>query len=125
MDNKTVLDPEDDAAHVNWGGSWRMPTDVEWTELRDNCTWIWTTKNGVNGQKVTGPNGKSIFLPAAGVWDVTNLNDADSKGHCWSSSLNTNLFCAYGVVFNSANVGRYVGSRYVGQPVRPVLVIPE
>ena len=35
---KTVLDPEDDAAHVNWGGSWRMPTKAEWQELLDNCT---------------------------------------------------------------------------------------
>ena len=66
VDNKTVLDPEEDAAHVNWGGSWRMPTEEEWTELRTNCTWTWTTQNGVNGRLVTGPNGKSIFLPAAG-----------------------------------------------------------
>ena len=64
VDNKTVLDPEDDAAHVNWGGSWRMPTDAEWTELRTKCTWTWTSE--VNGMLVTGPNGKSIFLPAAG-----------------------------------------------------------
>ena len=40
---KTVLDPEDDAAHVNWGGSWRMPTQAEWWELINCCTWTWTT----------------------------------------------------------------------------------
>ena len=51
---KIVLDPEDDAAHVNWGGDWRMPSDAEWTELRntENCTWTWDTLNGISGYKV-------------------------------------------------------------------------
>ena len=62
--DKTVLDSESDAATVNWGGLWRMPTDVELTELREQCTWTWTIQNGVNGYNVTGPNGNSIFLPA-------------------------------------------------------------
>ena len=53
VDNKTVLDLEDDAAHVNWGGDWRMPTKAEQDELYNNCTWEWTTQNGVNGYKVT------------------------------------------------------------------------
>ena len=52
-DNKTTLDPEDDAAHVNWGDSWRMPTGAEWIELRYNCTWTWTTQNGINGYQIT------------------------------------------------------------------------
>ncbi|MDY4512785.1 MAG: hypothetical protein SPE10_04975, partial [Paludibacteraceae bacterium] len=46
VDNKTVLELADDAARANWGGAWRMPTDAEWTELRENCTWTWITKNG-------------------------------------------------------------------------------
>ena len=67
VDNKTVLDPKDDVAHVKLGGSWRMPTDAEWMELKNNCTWTWTTQNGINGYKVTSnKNGASIFLPAAG-----------------------------------------------------------
>ena len=57
---------EYDVAHVKWGGSWRMPTKDEWEELVDGCTWTWTTLNGVNGYQVTGSNGNSIFLPAAG-----------------------------------------------------------
>ena len=65
-DGKTVLDPEDDAAAVNLGGKWRMPTETEVTELVNMCTWEWTSVNGVNGCKVTGPNGNSIFLPASG-----------------------------------------------------------
>ena len=123
VDNKTALDPEDDAAHVNWGGSWRMPTDAEWTELRTKCTWTWTTQNGVNGRLVTGPNGKSIFLPAAGGQggpDGTNLYNAGSDGLFRSSSLNY-PYSAWGVCFNSGGVYRSNDYRYYGQSVRPVL----
>ena len=120
VDNKTVLDPEDDAAHVNWGGSWRMPTDEEWTELRTNCTWTWTTQNGVKGRLVTGPNGKSIFLPAAGRKD-TNLNDAGSLGFYWSSSLNTDYpYYAWRVDFYSGSVSRNYFYRFNGISVRAV-----
>ncbi len=70
VDNKTVLDLADDAARANWGGAWRMPTDEEWTELRENCTWTWTNLNGKNGYEVKGANGNSIFLPAAGKKNV-------------------------------------------------------
>lgn len=121
VDNKTVLDPEDDAAHVNWGGSWRMPTDAEWTALRDNCTWTWATEDGVSGRKVTGPNGKSIFLPAAGFWDDTLLSDARSYGNYWSSSLNTDdPGSACGVAFDSDGVYWTSLSRYYGFWVRAV-----
>lgn len=54
VDNKTVLEPDDDVAHVIWGGKWRMPTVDEFNELIDSCTWTWTNRNGVNGYKVTG-----------------------------------------------------------------------
>ncbi len=115
VDNKTVLDPEDDAAHVNWGGSWRMPTDAEWTELRTECTWTWTTEDGVSGRKVTGPNGNSIFLPAAGNRSGTYLSNAGSLGYFWSSSL------AYDVSFYSSSVLRNSSFRYAGFSVRPVI----
>ena len=62
VDNKTTLDPEDDVAHVKWGGSWRMPTIDEQRELLNECSWEWTE---LDGYTVTGPNGNSIFLPAA------------------------------------------------------------
>ena len=121
VDNKTVLDLEDDAAHVNWGGSWRMPTDAEWTELRTKCTWIWTTENGVTGRKVTGPNGNSIFLPAAGFPYDTNLISAGSRGLYWSSSLNTDYpDYAYYVYFYSDNVDRSHVGRCSAMSVRPV-----
>ena len=124
VDSKTVLDPEDDAAHVYWGGSWRMPTDAEWTELRDNCTWTWTTENGVKERKVTGPNGKSIFLPAAGFRSDSCLYNVGSSGLYWSSSLNTGYpGGAWSVAFNSVDVSRGSGDygyRYYGLSVRPV-----
>ena len=65
IDNKIVLDFEDDAAYVNMGMEWRMPTYNEQKELCDKCTWTWTTQNGTNGYNVTAPNDNSIFLPAA------------------------------------------------------------
>ena len=86
VDNKTVLDPEDDVAHVKWGGSWRMPTMAEQDELRTKCTWLWTTLNGINGYKVTGPNGNSIFMPVAGYRAGSGVFYSDN-GWSWSSSL--------------------------------------
>ena len=82
VDNKTILDLSDDAARANWGGSWRMPTDAELTELREQCTWTWTTQNGVNGYKVTSKsNGNSIFLLAAGFRHNSGLYSAGSYGY--------------------------------------------
>ena len=122
VDNKTVLDKEDDAASVNWGGSWRMPTKAEQDELRQQCTWTWTTQNGVNGYKVTSKsNGNSIFLPAAGYRGVSSLNDAGSGGYYWSSSLYTGSpGNAYELYFSSGSVGWGRSSRFYGQSVRPV-----
>ena len=119
VDNKTVLEPEDDAAHVNWGGSWRMPTLDEIQELKDNCTWTWTTHGGVNGCRGEGSNGESIFLPAADYYNSDGLNCA---GYYWSSSLKTNYpDCAYhlGFGFDEVYIASY-GYRFYGQSVRPV-----
>ena len=121
IDNKTVLEATDDAATVNWGGAWRMPTDAEWTELREKCTWTWTTQNGVKGYKVTSKsNGKSIFLPAAGYREGSLLKYAGSYGNYWSSSLRTDVpYLTYCLNFLS-DVRRADYSRYIGQSVRPV-----
>lgn len=122
VDNKTQLELTDDAARANWGGSWRMPTDAEMTELRNNCTWSWTTQNGVMGYKVTSKsNGNSIFLPAAGSRFDSSLHLAGSTGNYWSSSLSTNNpYRAWSVHFNSSDVYWVSDYRYTGQSVRPV-----
>jgi peptidoglycan hydrolase CwlO-like protein len=124
VDNKTVLDPEDDVAHVKLGGNWRMPTDEEWAELINNCTWTWTSDyngTGVKGRIVTGPNDNSIFLPAYGIRGEF-APDVGSSGAYWSSSLDTDYpYEAWSVYFSSANVyRRHDRSRYYGQSVRPV-----
>ena len=124
VDNKRTLDLEDDAANANWGGDWRMPTKAEQDELRntDNCTWEWTTQNGVNGYKVISVrNGNSIFLPAAGYRLNGNLNNAGNYGYYWSSSLRTNKsIYAYVLVIHSRLVNLGDIYRYYGQSVRPV-----
>ncbi|MGM9746479.1 MAG: AarF/UbiB family protein [Paludibacteraceae bacterium] len=121
-DYKTVLDPEDDAARANWGGSWRMPTDAEWQELIDKCTWTWTTLNGKNGYEVKGTNGNSIFLPAAGYRNDDDLGSAGNRGDYWSGSLDAGYpGYAWFVRFSSGYVGRGSGDRCYGHSVRPVL----
>ncbi len=101
-----------------------MPTDEEWTELRNNCTWTWTNNyngTGVAGRIVTskksGYTDRSIFLPAAGY----RFYHVGSIGNYWSSSLYTDSpSYAYYVYFNSDGVRRYGGSRDDGFSVRPV-----
>jgi hypothetical protein len=124
-DNKTVLDPEDDAATVNWGGAWRTPTSAELTELREQCKWTWTTQNGVNGYKVVGPNGNSIFLPAAGYMLDAFLTSVGSYGDYSSSSLSSSRpYDVYRIYFNSSSVLWYgngnLDGRSFGISVRPV-----
>jgi len=120
-DNKTQLELADDAAYVNWGGTWRMPTDAELTELRTKCTWTWTSLNGVNGMKVAGPSGNSIFLPAAGYRSGTSLHSAGSLGNYWSSSLDESTPSgAWYVLFNSNGANRYNSNRCYGRSVRAV-----
>ncbi|MCI6806420.1 MAG: hypothetical protein MR912_12670 [Prevotella sp.] len=125
VDNKTVLEPMDDAATVALGGKWRMPTKAEWWELRDNCSWTWTTIDGVNGYKVQskkpGYTDNWIFLPAAGSRSDVNLYNVGSYGNYWSSSLNTyNPDGAYFMYFFSSNAYGLSGSRFNGKSVRPV-----
>ena len=121
-DGKTTLDLEDDAANANWGSDWRMPTKAEQNELRTKCTWTWSMKNGIKGYTVTGPNGNSIFLPAAGDRYDSDLGGAGSDGYYWSSSLYTYYSNrAYDLYFSSGIVDLGGSYRYGGRSVRPVL----
>lgn len=92
-DGKTVLDPEDDVAHVKWGGNWRMPTWDEMQELLNRCTWTYTTQNDVEGYRVTskvpGFEGRSIFMPFNVFLDKSTLREGEypAWGQYWSSTL--------------------------------------
>ena len=122
VDNKTVLDPEDDAAHVNLGGKWRMPTKEDWDELKEHCTWYWRTENGVDGRLVTGKNGNSIFLPAAGIRLHAYISNVNWVGYYLSSSLPSNApLTMWNVILDYDKV--FIGygyERYKGLTVRPV-----
>ena len=125
LDNKTQLELSDDAAHANWGSDWRMPTKEELDELLNDCTWTWTTQNGVYGYKVTskksGYTHGSIFLPAAGWRYGSSLYDAGIFGNCWSSSLDSvSPYAAYALNINPVNVDRSSYTRVCGHSIRPV-----
>ena len=122
---KTSISPTSghDTARENWGGSWRMPTDAEFEELCDEtkCDWTWTSQGGHEGYKVTGPNGNSIFLPAAGWRDGTYTYDEGKNGYYWSSTLSSSdSYCARGRYFNSSGHYTIYFSRRDGQSIRPV-----
>ena len=121
LDEKGNLKPEHDAARVNWGGSWRMPTKAEQEELSTKCTWTKTTQNGVSGYNVEGPNGNSIFLPAAGYRLGAALSNSYSG--CWSSTPyagNEGKYGAYALNY-SAKPSITHRDRNYGLNVRPVL----
>ena len=122
-----VLVPEHDAAHVHWGGGWRIPTEEELGDLSSKCNWKWTTINGVNGYEVQG-NGAyasvSIFLPAAGYGDGSSLGYSGSSGYYWSSVPADYIYRAYRLLFYSDEGYLYHGvardSRRHGKSIRPV-----
>lgn len=122
-DNPETLPASADAATANWGAGWRMPTKAEFEELNSNCTRSWTTYNGVVGSFFTGPNGKTIFLPAAGFFYNGETYDTGSSGSgkYWTSSYDhdTESF-ATEFYFNASDTYVTTTSRTSGFPVRPV-----
>ncbi len=122
VDNKTVLDPEDDVATQIMGREWRMPTKDEIIELLDNTTKEWTQVNGVNGRKFTASNGNSIFIPAAGNCSNGSVGNVGYRGYVWSSSLCAS-YPSYAWYLGFYSDGCYMDSsgRYCGQSVRGVM----
>ncbi len=128
VDDITVLEIEDDAAHANWNGSWRMPTKAEFTELldTDNCSWVKTTINGVNGYKVTskkeGHTNNWIFLPFTGYWDCTFFEHGNNSGNYWSSSLVYPGMPSYAeaLILDSSTTSTGSVHRNSGYSIRPV-----
>ena len=86
-DHILTLEPEDDAATVNWGSQWRTPTDEEVTALLTYCQWEETMLNGVKGYRVTGHNGNSIFLPYVGWYGDQGWEGQGESAHYWSASI--------------------------------------
>ena len=122
VDNKTVLDPEDDVAYMTWGSQWRMPTLEQAKELIANCNSEWTTLNGVRGRKYTSKiNGNSIFIPAAGYFAYETYYSKGSNGFYWLSTLDVkNPERAYDLYLASSSTGTSANFRYHGNSVRPV-----
>lgn len=114
---KTLI-AEDDAATVNVGSGWRTPKISEWRELEEKCTWKWTTRGGVNGMQVTGPNGKSIFLPAAGYCG-SSMTYRGSWGSYWSSTYGNDDW-AQAFEFRNEETSSALIDRVIGRSVRPV-----
>ncbi len=124
-DGKNIGDisgnPAYDAATANWGDDWRMPTRVEMQELIDDCTWQWTWQVGNVGYKVIGPNGNSIFLPAAGYRVHSYHNRGGEYGDYLSSTPNSSeQRYAYTLFLKSDDYYLYSNDRYCGSSVRPV-----
>ena len=124
-DGKTVLDFEDDAAHISLGGNWRMPTKEEFDELLENSSWTWTSLDGVYGLQITsavpGFANQSIFLPAAGYMNGLDLSDVNSYGSYWLSSLTEDhQYQAYQVGFYSSSLSCFANPRCLGFSIRPV-----
>ncbi len=117
-----TLDLSDDAAYVNWGSNWRMPSDANLRELinSNNTTTEETTLNGVKGLKITSKsNGKSIFLPTAGYMNGSTLIGAGTNAYYWASKTYTQGSVRYLKIEDGrATVGNC--SRYMGQSIRPV-----
>lgn len=134
-DDKITLDPEDDVAHIKWGGSWRMPTKAEWAELFNaaNCDLEWTTnEKGVYGLKITskkpGYKDAVLFLPAAGYRSNFDLYEGEEYGgNYWMSSIYAigprYANCVIFDINDSRNIDG-TRNRYYGQSVRPVLALP-
>lgn len=123
VDNKTKLEPEDDAATVNWGGAWRMPTRNEQDELRTECNWTLDTMNGVYGYTVTGPNGNSIFLPMSGYFYGKGIEEIGINGTYWSSEhaeyYSSEAYVFY--IYAEGDISWNIDRRYYGLSIRPVL----
>ena len=114
-------DPQYDVATLLWGGTWRMPTKDEFTELRVYCTCEWTTQNGVVGYKITGTNANHIFLPAAGYREYSIPFFEGMSGSYWTSTPRENLMGSYYFGFDPENYWDGNSSpRFDGLTVRPV-----
>lgn len=109
-----------DAARQLWNGTWRMPTSLEFEELRTKCKWEWRDEAGVSGYRVTGANGNSIFLPAAGFCREAERSGEGEVGYYWSATAYHDYNSAESLFFYSSLVDWYNDHRMMGFPIRAV-----
>lgn len=128
VDSLTVLQSEDDAASVNWGGAWRLPSHIEMDELCHKCIWEQVERNGIEGFVITGPNGNNIFMPMAGELRYTSRGYSGHSGAYWTSSIHlSNSAIACSLDFNiNGDKGAVCASynRCLGLTIRPVFECP-
>ena len=111
-----------DAAHVIWGGAWRLPKSEEFEELIEKCNFKWSSFHNKNGWTVTGPNGKKIFFPAAGYAREKLSQNSDNWGSYLSSSTDENDDSKiYDFEFNGSGYGKGYGFRESGHTIRAVI----
>ena len=112
----------DDAARAVLRGKWRLPTRLEWEALCEQCTWTWTSLNGVIGYQVTATNGNGIFIPATGYREDNVLREVGVSGNYWSSTADPEYpdYAWYMFYKKDRYVGKFHSSRYYGQSIRPV-----
>lgn len=123
VDNKDELDPEDDAAYVNWGPSWRMPTMEQLLELKNICTTQRLEINGVMGALITGPNGNTVFFPLAGQINGSEYERVGNYGYFWSTDIfSDDSNVARYIYFNGAYFTAWNRYRYFGFTIRAVRV---
>ncbi len=122
VDSKYTLDLEDDAAYINWGSDWRMPTAEEVAELVESCSWTWCIVDGKIGCKGMGTNGNTIFFPAAGRYDGGSLWHTGEYGYYWVSSLFQNQpDCSESFFFHAEEIWAYsCWGRFFGFPIRAI-----
>lgn len=143
---KAITSTMYDVAHTEWGGTWRMPTSAEFTELRNGCYWEWTTN--YKGTPISGyivykvknnadrglysfdqpalsatysTTDTHIFLPASGLYSNGTINSNNTYGYYWSSTSGANnAEYAYYFAFNNKHIGWGEYSRYFGRSIRPI-----
>ncbi|MBR5781229.1 MAG: PEGA domain-containing protein [Bacteroidales bacterium] len=112
-----------DAARANWKSGWRMPTKDELQELIDKCAWEWSAQNGIYGYKITGPNGKSIFLPSGGSDTGYGVMLSGHDGCYWTSTFEERSYSGYVNYLDFSNYNYKIseyGNGYYGMTIRPV-----
>ena len=119
--NNIATNSQYDVAYAKWGGySWRMPSESQVQELIDNCTMSWILFNGKNGILVKGPNGESIFLPAAGYKTGTNYDEGSFGAYWTSTPSSSSISGARYLLFAKDNWWITSEDRCLGFTVRPV-----